>query len=112
MKLLIFLVLSRYGLACKYRVISQISIFNSMQNCIFRYFWFCILIFLRLKYNFCIKSDGLSHDELRALSSAQMAILHRASSRRQLKPEKKDMDQDRILVLPDLKVHLEHNLYF
>ena len=51
MRLLIFLVLSRYGLACKYRIISQISIFNWMQNCIFRYFWYCIFIFLRSNYN-------------------------------------------------------------
>ena len=35
MRLLIFLVLSRYRLACKYRIISQISIYNWMQNCIF-----------------------------------------------------------------------------
>ena len=32
MRLLIFLVLSRYRLACKYRIISQISIYNWMQN--------------------------------------------------------------------------------
>ena len=51
MRLLIFLVLSRYGLACKYRIISQISIFNWMQNCIFQYFWYCIFIFLRSNYN-------------------------------------------------------------
>ena len=35
MRLLIFLVLSRYGLACKYKKISQISIYNWMQNYIF-----------------------------------------------------------------------------
>ena len=51
MRLLIFLVLSRYELVCKYRIISQISIFNWMQNCIFRYFWYCIFIFLRSNYN-------------------------------------------------------------
>ena len=60
MRLLIFLALTRYGLACKYRIISQISIFNTnkmnisihfMQNCIFRYFWYCIFIFLRPTYN-------------------------------------------------------------
>ena len=51
MRLLIFLVLRWYGLACKYRIISQISIFNWMQNCIFRYFWYCIFIFLRSSYN-------------------------------------------------------------
>ena len=50
MRPLIFLVLSRYGLACKYRIISQISIYNWMQNCIFRYFWYCIFIFQRSKY--------------------------------------------------------------
>ena len=31
MRLLIFLVLSRYGLACKYRIISQIAKYNWMQ---------------------------------------------------------------------------------
>ena len=32
----------------------------------------------------CDKSDGLSHDELRARSSAQIAIWHRTSSGKQL----------------------------
>ena len=45
----------------------------------------------------CGKSDGLLHDELRTLSLAQIAILHRTSSGIQLKQEKKEMDQDRIL---------------
>ena len=35
MRLLIFLVLSRYGLACIYGIIFQMSIYNWMQNCIF-----------------------------------------------------------------------------
>ena len=30
-RLLVFLVLNRYGLACKYRIISQILLFNCMQ---------------------------------------------------------------------------------
>ena len=51
MRLLIFLVLSRYGLACKYRIISQISIYNWMQNWVFQYLWYCIFIFLRSNYN-------------------------------------------------------------
>ena len=38
--------------------------------------------------SFCDKSDGLR------LSSAQLAILHRISSGKQLKQEKKEMDQD------------------
>ena len=46
-----FLVLSRYELACKYRIISQISMYNWMQNYIFQYLWYCILIFLRTNYN-------------------------------------------------------------
>ena len=50
-RLLIFLILSRYGLACKYRIISQISIYNWMQNCIFRYLCYWIFIFLRSNYN-------------------------------------------------------------
>ena len=41
---------SRYELDCTYRIISQISIYNWMQNCIFRYFWYCIFIFQRSKY--------------------------------------------------------------
>ena len=48
---LIFLILSRYGLACKYRIISQISIYNWMQNCFFRYLCYWIFIFLRLNFN-------------------------------------------------------------
>ena len=51
MRLLMFLVLSRYELACKYRIISQISMYNWMQNYIFQYLWYCILIFLRTNYN-------------------------------------------------------------
>ena len=45
----------------------------------------------------CDKSDGLLHEELRAASSAQIAILHRISSGRQLKKKRKKMDEDRIL---------------
>ena len=52
MLLLIFSVLSRYELACKYRIISQISLYNWMQNCIFRYLGYCIFMFLRSNYNF------------------------------------------------------------
>ena len=52
MKLLIFLVLTPYRLACKYRIISQISIYDWKQNGIFRYLWYCIFIFLRSKCNF------------------------------------------------------------
>ena len=33
----------------------------------------------------CEKSDGLAHDELRELSSVQIAILRRASPERHLK---------------------------
>ena len=51
MRLLIFLVLSGCGLACKYEIILQISIYNWMQNCIVLYFWYCILIFSRSNYN-------------------------------------------------------------
>ena len=51
MKLLIFLVLIQYGLACEYWIIFQISIYNWMQICIFRYLWYCIFI-LRSNYNF------------------------------------------------------------
>ena len=57
----------------------------------------------------CGKSDGLSHDELRAVSSAQIAILHKTSSSRELKYVKKRWIKIRI---PELMVHLEHNLFF
>ena len=50
-RLLIFSVLIRYGLACKYGIISQMSIYNWIQNCISWYFWCCIFIFLRSNYN-------------------------------------------------------------
>ena len=91
MTLLILLVLSQYGLACKYRTTFQISIYNWIQNYIFWYFWYCIFTFLRSNYNSeafstcCRNSDGLSHDELRAVTSAQIAVVHRTSSGRQLK---------------------------
>ena len=84
MRLLIFLILCRSGLACKYITISQISIYNWMQNCIFRYLWNCIFIFLGSNYNLMRQVRWLSHDELRALSSIQIAILLRTSSGRQL----------------------------
>ena len=45
MRLLLFFVLSRYGLACKYRITSQILIYNWMQNCISRYLWYCFSYF-------------------------------------------------------------------
>ena len=63
MRLLILLVLSQYGLACKYRIIFEILIYNWIQNYILCYFWFCIFIFLRSNYNTyaistcCDKSD-------------------------------------------------------
>ena len=43
------------------------------------------------------ESDDLSRDELKMVSSAQIALLHRTSSGTKLKQEKKGMDQDRIL---------------
>ena len=51
MRPLIFLVLSRYRLACKHRIIFEISIYNwiwAIPTC-------------------CDKSDGLSRDELRVV---------------------------------------------
>ena len=45
----------------------------------------------------CDKSGGLSHVELRALSSTQIAVLHRTSPGRKSKQEKKEMYQDSIL---------------
>ena len=72
MRLLIFLVLSRYGLACKYKKISQISIYNWMQNYIFWFLWYCIFISLRSNSNllrqvrwfltWCVESITISSD--------------------------------------------------
>ena len=87
MRLLIFLVLSRYGLACKYRIISQISIYNWMQNCIFWYLWYCIFIFLRSNYNL------LRQVRWFVTWWVENIII---SSDRNL-TQKKEMDQDRIL---------------
>ena len=80
-------------LACKYRIISQMSIYNWMQNCIFRYFWHCFFYIFKIKLQLIGRSDY----QLKALSPAQIAILHRTSSGRQLKQEKKEMVQERIL---------------
>ena len=82
MRLLIFLVLIRYGLACKCRIVSQFIIgcrisFSDIPGIGFSYFFFISTC--------CDKSDGLSQDELRAISSAQIVILHRKSSGKQLK---------------------------
>ena len=54
MRLLTFLVFSRYWLAyiyriVKYRIICQISIYYWMENCIFWYFQYCIFISLKIK---------------------------------------------------------------
>ena len=75
MRLLIFLVLSRYGLACKYRIISQISIYNWIKNCILRYFWYYYLLRqVKCFVPWWVESIIISSD-----------ILHRTSSGRQLK---------------------------
>ena len=58
---------------------------------VFQQFW-CV----RTNYNpnsistCCDKSDALSHDELRAVPSAQIAILHGKLSWRQLKEKLRD----------------------
>ena len=44
MRLLIFLVFSQYGLACKYEIIFQVSIYNWAQNCILKYLVLELLI--------------------------------------------------------------------
>ena len=65
---------------------------------IFQQFWW-----IRKNYNpkpiptCCDKSDVLPRDELTAVSSAQIAVLHRKLSGRQLKQKKKEIDQDIIL---------------
>ena len=55
-KLLIFLVFSQYGLACKYGIIFQISIYNWMENCIFWY-W----------YNNCQSGKAITETEFNLL---------------------------------------------
>ena len=95
MKRLIFLVLSRYRLAFKYRIDSRISIYNWMQNCIFSYVWYCIFIFIKSYYksqaisNCCDKSDGLSHDELRAVSFSSDSNLTQNIIRETIKLEER-----------------------
>ena len=97
MRLLIFLVLSRYGLACKYGIISQLWLYHWMENYIFWYFWHYIFIFedqIQLKsylnllqqvrwfVTWCVESS--------------IIILNRTSPGRQLQQKKKKIDQDRI----------------
>ena len=101
-RLLIFLVLSRCGLACKYRIISQKSIYNWIQNYIFWYFWYCIFIFkiklqpiaylnllrqVRWFVTWWVESSIISSD-----SNLTQNII-----RETIKAEKKEMDKDRIL---------------
>ena len=63
------------------------------------------LQFLNYKISTCCnKSDGLSHDELKAVSSAQIVILRRTLSGRQLKKKKKRWIK--------IMAHLEDELYF
>ena len=46
--------------------------------------------FIKKQVYCCDKSYGLPHDELRAVSSCLIAILHRTSSGRQLQWKKRD----------------------
>ena len=111
MRLFIFLVLSRYELACKWRIISQMSIYNWMAE-------LRLMIFLVLHFHIstsCDKSDCLPHDGLRGVSSVQIAILHRTSSGRQWNRKtrygSKILTHSRVRTLGTLRmVHLEHDL--
>ena len=54
MRLIMFMVFSQYGLACKYEIIFQISIYNLTQKCILHFF-FSLFIF---EVGFVLKVEG------------------------------------------------------
>ena len=62
----------------------------------------------------CDKSDGLPHDELKAVLSAQIAMLNTKSSGGQLNEKKKKKRWIKIEFwrIPKLMAHLEDDLYF
>ena len=113
MRLLILLVLSRYGLVFKYRIISQISIYNWMQNWIFRYLWCCIFLFLRSNYNlfrqvrwfitWWVENIIISSDSNLTQSIIRVTIKSRG---------KKWWIKKEFWRIPDLMVHLEYDLNF
>ena len=98
MRFLIFLVLSRYGLACKYGIISQISIFNWIQNCIFWYFWYCIFIFLRSNSNLLQQVRWFVTWRLESIIITSDRNLTQNIIRETIKVGEKIKDKDRILI--------------
>ena len=98
MRLLIFFILSRYGLACKYRIISQISTYNWMQNCIFRYLWYCIFIFLRSNYNLLRQVRWFDTWWVKSIIISSDSNLTQNIIKEAIKVWEKEMDEDRILM--------------
>ena len=96
MKLLIFLVLSWYGLASKYRIISQRSIYNWMQNCNFQYLWYCIFIFLRSNYKLLRQVRLFVTWWVESIIISSDSNLSQKIIRETIKVGEKNMDQGRI----------------
>ena len=115
MRLLILLVLNRYGLAFKYRIISQISIYNWMQNCIFWYFWYCVFIFLRSNLSLSrlvATAQMVCHMTSREQYHSSDSNVRQNIIRETIKVEKKRWIKIEFWRIPELMVHLEHDLYF
>ena len=100
---------SPYGLACKYRIFSQTSIYNWMQNWIFWYIWYCVFIFLRSNCSLVtwfvtwqIKNSIISSD-----SNLKQKIIKETIKVKEIRRVKIEFWR-----IPELMVHLEDDLYF
>ena len=139
MRLSIFLVWSRYGLACKYRIISKKSPYSAriqetwirnnsvfghfsrsdwMQNCIIRHFWYCIFLFLRSNYNswaylatsqVVVMSQMVNHVMIIISSDSNLT---QNIIRETIKVGKKRWIKIKFWRIPELMVHLQYDLFY
>ena len=99
--LLIFFFLSWYELVCKYRIISEVSIFKWMRNCIFQYFWYCIYTWWFVTW--WVKSIIICSDK-NLTQNIIWETIKVGEKQRWIKIE--------FWHIPVLMVHVEHDMYF
>ena len=112
-RLLLFSVLSRYGLAHKYRVISQILIYNCLHNCNLRYRWYYIFIFSRSNYNLLGKVRWFVTWRVGSIIISSDNCLTQNIIWEQIKVgERKRWIKEEFWCIPDLMLHLDNGFYF
>ena len=112
-RLLLFSVLSRYGLAHKYRVISQISIYNCLHNCNLRYRWYYIFIFSTSNYNLLRKVRWFVTWWFESIIINSDNCLTQNIIWEQIKVgEKRRWTKAEFWYIPDLMLHLDNGFYF